>query len=108
MIYFVGQNHIAERVNMICPPGAAKAFELDVDALEGYGLTAESPNAGVTIWAKANPGDAFTEITDGGGLTLSGYSNARRKFYFELRVDIGIVLPPGDDSLMPTIFNRLA
>lgn len=76
-------------VSMAAAAGENKAFELEgVECRDGYVLAARSPDAGVVIWAKANPGDAFQNIQTT-PIDLTPYAGNVRTFYFECRVDAG-------------------
>lgn len=62
------------------------AFTLRVECLSGYELSATSPDAGVVIWGKANPGDSFQNLQTT-PIDLTAYANTIRTFYFECRIN---------------------
>lgn len=75
-------------LSMTAPAGSDVAFTLLIDCRTGYSLSAVSPDAGVEIWGKAEPGDAFQNLaTD--PIDLSPYFPAIKTFYFECRIDAG-------------------
>lgn len=104
MIFTVGGVDPNPGFSMFCPPGESRPFELDIETADDFELYAESANADVTIWAKAEPGDSFVNIV-ATPIDLSGYFPTRKQFYFELRVAIGYVQSPdGIDFEFPELF----
>ena len=75
-------------LSMAAPPDTETAFTLRVQCRENYELTADSSDADVTIWAKANPGDAFQNIATT-PIDLTPFFPATRIFYFECRIASG-------------------
>lgn len=75
-------------LSMSIEPDAEKPFSLRIECRDGYELTAISPDADVTIWAKAEVGDAFQDI----GTTpidLEPFAPATKVIYFECRCAAG-------------------
>jgi hypothetical protein len=68
--------------------GGTAAFTLSINCESGYELAADSDNADVRVWAKANAGDAFQNIHSS-PIDLTPYAGTARTFYFELRIDAG-------------------
>jgi hypothetical protein len=74
-------------LSMAAEPGDAVAFELrHIECFTGYQLSAASPDAGVVIWGKANPGDSFQNLQTT-PIDLTPYAGTTRGFYFECRVN---------------------
>lgn len=68
--------------------GDTIAFTLEIECSSGYEISADSDNADIRIWGKANPGDAFQNLHTT-PIDLTPYAGDVRTFYFELRIDAG-------------------
>ena len=78
-------------VSMYVAPDTMREFSMFTDCLDGYAITAD--NAGddnVSIFAKAEPGDGWTDIV-AGPLDISAFTPARKKFYFKIEADADAV-----------------
>lgn len=73
---------------MTGPAGSNIAFQLRIDCFADYTLYAESPDAGIVIWAKAEVADAFQNIITT-PIDLTPFAPSRKIFYFECRIDSG-------------------
>lgn len=75
-------------LSMSGPAGSNITFSLLIDCQADYSLSAVSPDAGIVIWGKAEPGDAFQNLQTT-PIVLTPYFPGRKTFYFECRIDAG-------------------
>lgn len=85
MIYDADINPITSAALTIAP-AADREFTLLIDCVDGYEITGVTANVDVGIFAKAETGDAWTDIV-AGSVDISSYEPARKTFYFKIEVD---------------------
>lgn len=86
MIYDVNDNRITATA-LTAAPDSEKLFTLHIQCTEGYSLLAV-PTPGVTISAKAETGDPFTDIV-ADPLDLSAFAPDIKPFFFKIEVAEG-------------------
>jgi hypothetical protein len=87
---------------MAVSPGGSTAYEQQIECRSGYVLTATSPDPDVTIWAKADAGDAFQNI-ESNPIALAAYAPGSRTFYFEIRA----AADAAREIIIPSVWVRL-
>jgi hypothetical protein len=108
MIYDLDENPTLSTAIFVAP-GTEKEFSQLVDCAAGDQLTATannpdgSANLDVDIFARADPGDAWTDII-AGPLAIGSFAPERKQFYFKIAVDISA----DDTSLIPQIIRSRA
>lgn len=85
MIYDLDGNPITSTALNI-EAGDEKEFSVLVDCKIGYLLTGtDGGNADVSMFARADPGDGWTDIIVG-GLDTEPFAPARKQFYFKIAI----------------------
>jgi hypothetical protein len=102
MIYTVGTNELLTSTAMSVAPGGEKLFELDIDCRADYSVTAAIDNPDVEVFAKAAPGDTFTDIV-AGALDLTPYAGTRRTIFFKTAADVAA---DPDTDILQIIVSR--
>lgn len=87
MIYDTANNPITSTAVTVAPDDE-KEFSALVDCKPGFFLTGATDNADVGLFARADPGDAWTDIL-AGSLDIEPFAPDRKLFYFKITVDVG-------------------
>lgn len=82
MIYDADDN-ILNSTALMVPPAGERLFTAKVDCIADQFLTASADNADVGVFARADPGDAWTDIL-AGGLATGPFAPTRKTFYFKI------------------------
>ncbi len=87
MIYDTAGNPITSTALNVAPD-SEKLFSVLIDCKPGYVILGEAENADVSLFARADPGDAWTDIL-AGSVDTEPFTPQRKQFYFKLEVDAG-------------------
>ena len=87
MIYDLDGNVITSTAVNVAPDDE-KLFSALVDCKPGFVITGSTENPDVGVFARADPGDSWTDIL-AGSLDTAAFAPAQKQFYFKIEIDGG-------------------